>query len=149
VVQPRASGLRYGDLAMWTLKVFARPILVRLMGVPKGLPLSTADARFVSEMLDSIFPVAPRAEGVRFDAFVSNADVNDYDLEEIRVPTLIVHAKDDPLASHDAARRAADRIPGGHLISPESGGHLILVHNDAIRIALATFFDHALVGDRR
>jgi predicted alpha/beta-fold hydrolase len=70
---------------------------------------------------------------------VSNADVNYYRLEEIRVPTLIVHAKDDPLASHDAARRAADRIPGAHLVSPESGGHLILGHDDAVRIELAAF----------
>ena len=28
------------------------------------------------------------------------------------MPTLIVHTKDDQLASHEASKRAAERIPG-------------------------------------
>ena len=42
------------------------------------------------------------------------------------MPTLIVHAKDDPLVSHEAAHRAAGRIPGARLLSVERGGHLLL-----------------------
>ena len=48
-----------------------------------------------------------RAAGATFDGFVSNPDVNDCPLEAITVPTLLVHAQDDPLTSHDAAERAA------------------------------------------
>jgi pimeloyl-ACP methyl ester carboxylesterase len=124
---------------MWALKVFARPTLVRLVGVPKGFPLTAEDTRFVSEFVDSIFPVARRAEGAIFDAFISNPDVNHYDLEAIKVPTLIVHARDDPLASYDAARGAADRIPDAHLVSLESGGHLMLGQAEAVRADLAAF----------
>ena len=61
-----------------------------------------------------------------FDAFVADPDVNSYQLEAITVPTPIVHAKDDPLVSHEAAQRAADRIPGARLLSVERGGHLLL-----------------------
>ncbi len=139
VAPPQAARLLYRDLAMWALKVFARPILVRLMGVPKGFPLTAEDARFVSEMVDSIFPIAPRAEGALFDAFISDPDVNGYKLEAITAPTLIVHAKDDPLASYDAARRAAARIAGARLISLESGGHLMLGQGEAIRTDLDAF----------
>ncbi len=35
-----------------------------------------------------------------------------YNLEAISVPTLLVHTKDDQLASHEASKRAAARIPG-------------------------------------
>jgi hypothetical protein len=38
------------------------------------------DARFVNDFLDGMFPSSPRVPGVIFDAYVSNADVNDYDL---------------------------------------------------------------------
>jgi pimeloyl-ACP methyl ester carboxylesterase len=70
--------------------------------------------------------VAPSAT-VRlvFDAFVSNAAVNGCTLESISVPTLIVHTKDDQLASHEASQRAAERIPGARFVSLESGGHLM------------------------
>ena len=74
-----------------------------------------------------------------FDAFVSNADVETYTLEAISVPTLIVHTKDDPLASHEASRRAAERIPGARFVSLESGGHLMLGQATTIRAELADF----------
>jgi pimeloyl-ACP methyl ester carboxylesterase len=75
-----------------------------------------------------------------FDAFVSNADVNHYNLEAISVPTLIAHTKDDQLASHDASQRAAERIPGARFVSFESGGHLILGQQKKGREELAKFF---------
>src|SRR4029079_11221032 len=94
--------------------------------------------RFVSEFIDSLFPVMP--EGYNFDVSVSNADVNDYNLEAIRVPTLIVHTKDDQLASHEASKRAAERIPGARFVSLESGGHLMLGQTEIVRNELADFF---------
>jgi pimeloyl-ACP methyl ester carboxylesterase len=126
------------QLPMWALRTFAPATLAGLAGVPKGLALTAADAQFVNEFLDSLFPVTP--EGADFDAFVSNADVNRYILEDIRVPTLIVHTKDDPLASHEASKRAAERIPGARFVSLESGGHLMIGQTKIVRDELARFF---------
>jgi pimeloyl-ACP methyl ester carboxylesterase len=67
-----------------------------------------------------------KIQGVAFDAFVADPHVNNCQLEAITVPTLIVHAKDDPLVSHEAAQRAAGRIPGARLLCVERGGHLLL-----------------------
>jgi pimeloyl-ACP methyl ester carboxylesterase len=53
---------------------------------------------------------------------------------------LIVHTKDDPLASHEASKRAAERIPGARFVSLESGGHLMLGQAKIIRDELANFF---------
>lgn len=138
---PPWARLLYADPPMWALKTFARPALLQVMGVPRGLPLTPEDREFLAEMADSIFPVGPRAQGAIFDAYVSAPDVNDYPLEEIGVPTLVVHAQDDPLCSHDAAERAAARIPGARFVSVPSGGHLLLgpkrTHPDELAAFLA------------
>jgi pimeloyl-ACP methyl ester carboxylesterase len=113
--------------------------------VPKAFTFTGEDTRVINEFIDSLFPVS--AAGVDFDAFVSNAEVNGYDLEAISVPTAIVHTKDDQLASHEASRRAAQRIRGARFVSLESGGHLTLGQTGIIRDELAAFF--AERSDRR
>jgi pimeloyl-ACP methyl ester carboxylesterase len=106
--------------------------------VPRGFALSGDHARFVNEFIDSLFPMSP--EGLNFDLFISNADVTNYNLEAIKVPTLIAHTKDDQLASHDASKRAAERIPGARFVSLDSGGHLMIGQQKKQREALARFF---------
>ena len=138
--QPEANKLLVrSEFPMWAVRTFARPLLARLMGVPRGYQLTDADASVVHDIAATIFPVKPRADGVIFDFFVSNPDVNAYDLEAITVPALIVHAADDPLASYEGARRAAERIPGARLVSVDRGGHLMLGQQDAVEPELAAF----------
>jgi pimeloyl-ACP methyl ester carboxylesterase len=139
VAPPQAARLIYRDVPMWALKVLARPVLLRQIGVPKGFPLTAGDARIVSDLIDSFFPVALKTEGVTFDAFVSDPDVNNYQLEALTVPVLIVHAKDDPLVSYEAAQHAAGRIPGARLVSMERGKHLFLGDREAIGREVAAF----------
>ena len=139
--QPQANRvLICSEFPIWAFATFARPVMARLAaGVPKGLPLTAADTRTLTDLIDSTFPVVPRAEGVKFDWFISNVDVNNYDLEAITVPALIVHARDDPLCSYDSPQRAAARIPGARLISVEQGGHIMLGQQNAVASELAAF----------
>jgi pimeloyl-ACP methyl ester carboxylesterase len=131
---------------MWALKTLAPLTMARLVAaVPKGFAMTSEDARFVNEFIDSLFPMRP--EGFNFDLYVSNADANDYNLQAISVPTLIVHTKDDQLASHDASKRAAERIPCARFVSLESGGHLMLGQTKIVRNELADFFRER--GDHR
>jgi pimeloyl-ACP methyl ester carboxylesterase len=90
-------------------------------------------------VIDIGAPVGPRAEGVIFGFFTSNPDVSGYDLGAIKVPTLIIHSKDDPLTSYDTAQRAAIRIPGARLVSAEQGGHLGLGQQTVTSRELAAF----------
>jgi pimeloyl-ACP methyl ester carboxylesterase len=138
VVQPSWARLVNRQLPMWAIKMCAPSTMAFLAGVPRRLPMSSDEAHFVTEFIDSLFPVS--SVGVTYDAFVSNADVNGYKLEAIKVPTLLVHAKDDPLVSYDAAERAAGRIPDARLLSLESGGHLIVGQTHNVRDELASFF---------
>jgi pimeloyl-ACP methyl ester carboxylesterase len=139
VVQPSWAKLFNRQLPLWALRTFAPSMMVRLVaGLPKGFDMSRENARFVTEFIDSLFPVSP--EGVDFDAFVSNADVNHYNLEAINVPTLIIHTKDDHIASHEASQRAAGRIPGARFVSLESGGHLMLGQTKIVSDHVDDFF---------
>ena len=72
--------------------------------------------------------------------FVSNADVTNYNLAAISVPTLIAHTQDDQLASHEASQRAAARSPWARFVSLESGGHLMLGQQKKGGDELARFF---------
>ena len=139
VVQPSWAKRVNRQPIMWALRTFAPSTMARLVAaVPKGFVMTSEDARFVTEFIDSLFPVSP--EGVNFDLYVSNADVNAYNLEALTVPTVIVHTKYDQLASHEASKRAAERIPSARFVSLESGGHLMLGQTEIIRNELADFF---------
>jgi pimeloyl-ACP methyl ester carboxylesterase len=146
IVQPSWTRRVNRQFMMWSVRTLAPSIMVRLVAaVPKEFAMSADDARIVDEFIESLFPM--NRDGYNFDLFVSNADVNNYDLEAISVPTLIVHTKDDQLASHDASQRAAERIPGARFLSLETGGHLILGQQKKGREELARFF--AETSDRR
>ncbi|HVB43873.1 MAG TPA: alpha/beta hydrolase [Streptosporangiaceae bacterium] len=141
-IQPQANRLLVrSEFPMWAVRTFAGPAFARMVGTPRGLPLTAADERMIADVVGACFPVLPRAEGVLFDFFVSNPDVNNYDLVTLMVPTLIVHAKDDPLASYEAARRAAGRIPGARLVSVDRGGHLMLGQQEVVAAELAGFLE--------
>lgn len=139
---PQANRLLVrSEFPMWALRTFGGPLLARIAGVPKGFPQTAADADAVTGIIDTFFPVVPRAQGVIFDFFVTFADVNHYDLEAVAVPVLIVHAADDPAASYDAAEQAAGRIPGARLARADRGGHLMLGQQEAVKAELAAFLD--------
>lgn len=65
-------------------------------------------------------------------------------LEDIAVPTLIVHAADDNYAPYQHAVAAADRIPRAEFVTIDKGGHLLLGREAAVRDALAGFFGRQL-----
>lgn len=147
VVQPASAKLMNRQLPLWMLKTLAPSVMARLVSaVPPNFAMTSDDVRFVREFVDSLFPVSPK--GCNFDAFVGNADVNHYQLENIAVPTLLLHTRDDQLASHAASRRAAERIPGARFVSLESGGHLMLGQTAAVRDTLAGFFADVNDGAR-
>jgi pimeloyl-ACP methyl ester carboxylesterase len=78
-------------------------------------------------LLVVVVPGYSRYEGALFDMYVSNPDTNNgYPLEEILVPTLVVHAQDDPLTDYEKAKSMAVRNPGARLVTIESGGHPLL-----------------------
>jgi len=112
------------------------------MGVLQGFDLTPEYKADVAEVMKTILPVNPRSAGAVFDMFVSNPDINiGYPLEEITVPVLIINAVDDPLTLYVNAQSMAERIPGAKLVTIESGGHMLLGHEERIRSEIVAFLE--------
>jgi pimeloyl-ACP methyl ester carboxylesterase len=142
VAPPSMKAAYRSDALMWLVTAVAGPALLRFVaGVPRAFPLTAAHRANAQRMVEILFPVRERSDGVIFDAYVGNPDVNAYPLERIAVPTLVVHSRDDTMASYASAEAAAERISGARLVSHPRGGHLMLGQQDASRVAVTDFLD--------
>jgi pimeloyl-ACP methyl ester carboxylesterase len=127
---PRAlAPLVFSQPTLWFLRVFLPSKLAAIAGKPADYELSDEDRRTLVAIFDSFFPMSPRAKGIIFDGYLGNPEIGGCAFEQIPVPTLGVHAADDPLASYADARAMVARIPGSRWVRVERGGH-IFIHND-------------------
>lgn len=90
-----------------------------------------------------MLPIGERKDGVVLDASVTNLDMarnyDDYRVEDLQVPTLVFHAKDDKLASYTNTEKAVKRFPNCTFIPFENGGHLMTGHGEEIKEAISKF----------
>jgi pimeloyl-ACP methyl ester carboxylesterase len=128
------------DLLFWLMTAVFRPGLRSIMGVPEKFKLKPEHEADLTEAVATSLPAHPRSAGALFDMFVSNPDINTgYPLETITVPVLIVSAVDDPLTPHRNAQAMAARISGAKLIAIESGGAMLLGHEERVRAEITAF----------
>ena len=145
--RPVANVLYRSDFIFWLATTRFRPALQGVMGVPKGFEVTPMHEREIDAIMRTVFPVKPRADGVLFDSFVSNPDVNSgYRFEDISAPTLVVSARDDALAGYANARALAARIPGAGLLTVDNGGHLLLGQSKPISQGVQAFLRKQGVG---
>jgi 2-hydroxy-6-oxonona-2,4-dienedioate hydrolase len=128
------------DFPTWLAGKIARRRMLYLLGVPRALQkrLSPEMRERVSSMMDSLLPMSARRAGLLNDAAVVAA-LDRYRLEEITVPTLVINAVDDPYGTSGAGQYTADTIPGARFIGLETGGHLLLGHEEMVRGEVGAF----------
>jgi pimeloyl-ACP methyl ester carboxylesterase len=114
---------------------------MRLIGVPPEIyrRVGSSDQRLIEELVASFLPVSLRVNGILNDMCVTNPDLNTLTLEGLSVPTLIIHAKDDPWAAHEGARQMASSAPKARFVEFEDGGHLLLGHVEEARTLIGSF----------
>jgi 2-hydroxy-6-oxonona-2,4-dienedioate hydrolase len=120
------------DFLFWMALHAARESLIRhVLATPPEQVAAAGEAERarVNDLADRILPVSARAAGLRDDTRLGKS-LGPYALESIRVPTLVVSARDDGFGTYAAAEYTASRIPGAKFIGFASGGHL-LVERDA------------------
>jgi pimeloyl-ACP methyl ester carboxylesterase len=137
---PRAlAPLVFSQPMLWFLRIFLPEQLAQIAGTPAGYPLSEDDHRTLATIFDSFFPMGLRTMGCIFDGYVGNPDIANYPLEQIAVPTLGVHAADDPLAPYEDARAMVARIPDSRWVRVERGGHIFLHKDELAKREIAAF----------
>jgi pimeloyl-ACP methyl ester carboxylesterase len=112
------------DFAWWLLERITPSVLIRFLGVSPTVftAASQCEKDRVLRIMKSVQPLSQRFRGINLD---SVANLHPLPLGAIRVPTLIVTARDDLFNTLPAAEFAARSIPGARLEVFETGGHLL------------------------
>ena len=114
------------------------------MFVPKELPLTDQMAADIRQAGLSVLPSSRRANGMVFDTYFGNHEINNYPLKQVKTPTLVISAVDDPAALHENARTLAERIPGARMVAIPDGGHLMLGHTEEVKLEITQFLQNNL-----
>lgn len=140
--RPLFKAIFGSDPVLWAMIAYLPGVLAQLsqvLVVPKGVQQVPGDEEKLSRAMRQVLLGKRRVTGEIFDAYVSNPGVNRIELSHVEVPTLVMHARDDPGPPYASAVEMAHRIPDARLVTVESGGHLMLGdHADAIS-AVARF----------
>ena len=127
------------DFLFWAALHVARDPLIRhvLATPPEQVTAASEQERArVNDLADRILPVSRRAAGLRDDTRLGKR-LGPYALETIRVPTLVVSARDDGFGTYAAAQYSASRIAGAKFIGLDQGGHLLVGHDAEVRAEIA------------
>jgi pimeloyl-ACP methyl ester carboxylesterase len=136
-----------GDLAWWAAEKLAPSVLIRFIGVrPELVSTATvATRRRVMNMVETIEPLSSRFTGIVVD---SHAALHELPLSKIKVPTLIVSARDDLFNTLPAAQHLANRIPGAQLVVYDNGGHLLIGHEQDVQMRIRRFISAEIASGR-
>jgi 2-hydroxy-6-oxonona-2,4-dienedioate hydrolase len=123
------------DFLFWAGLQIARDQVIRyVLATPPELVAATnAQERMrVNAMADHILPVSLRAAGLRDDTGLGKR-LQPYALASIRAPTLVFSARDDGFGTYAGAHYTASQITGAKFVGFDSGGHLLVGHDDEVR----------------
>jgi 2-hydroxy-6-oxonona-2,4-dienedioate hydrolase len=127
------------DFAWWIVEKIAPSVLIRFVGVRPELVAASpkVEQDRVMNIVRAIEPLSLRLAGINVD---SSTDLRELPLGKITAPTLIISARDDGFKTLPAADFAARKISNAKLIIYDSGGHLLVGHQEAVRKAVSRFF---------
>ena len=128
----------------WLITEYARPFLLAMFGVSGEVQeqIPAHPRQLASEVVESMNPISLRQDGIYHDrATLTVLPQDEFRLEQITVPTLVVHAVDDGLQPYSHAENTASRVPDAEFLSYEQGGHLLLLQLDEVREKVATFHE--------
>lgn len=98
------------------------------------------------DFYETMLPASPRSAGVVNDGKVTNPDMlvyyDDYPVEKITAPILVVSAEDDPMVKFSDMQTFIARVHPQTAIF-KTGGHLITGHGDAVRKDIRAFLQQA------
>ena len=122
------------DFLFWAALHLARDQVIKVvLATPPELLFSASspERARVDAMLDNILPVSDRAAGLISDTAVGK-HLAPAPLESIRVPALVISARDDRYGTYASARYTASGIAGAKFIGFDEGGHTWVGHNDEV-----------------
>jgi len=135
------------DPVIWILITYLPGLMARLsqvLRVPDGVRTTEEDKAKIRRAMEGILLGKLRVTGEVFDAFESNPNINQIELSDVPVPTMVVHARDDMGPPYPAAVAMAGRIPSAQIVTVDRGGHLMLGKHPAATHEVEEFLEEFL-----
>jgi 2-hydroxy-6-oxonona-2,4-dienedioate hydrolase len=121
------------DFGYWAMINAVPELVLDALGVPAQVrqEYSPVERERALMALRLMLPMARRNPGNDTDIAEQNRPgIEAFPLAEIRVPTLVIHAKDDTLVPFAQGEYSATHVPGAQFIAYEQGGHLVMVKDE-------------------
>jgi len=137
------------DYLFWLITEYARPFMLAMFGVSGDVQeqMPARPRQLASDVVDSMNPISLREAGIYHDRdTLTVLPEDEFGLEQITVPALVVHAVDDGLQPYSHAENTATRVPDAEFLSYEQGGHLLLLQLDEVREKVSAFHERH-IGD--
>ncbi|MCL2011895.1 MAG: alpha/beta hydrolase [Cystobacterineae bacterium] len=119
------------DFPMWFFMKYFRFIFKSMFG-----------SEVNEDLYKTMLPLTPRKQGIAADTELTNTDMllhyDEYPVEKIKAPILLIHAKDDPMVKYENIEKLLARIHAETAIF-ETGGHLISGHGGEVSEAIRDF----------
>lgn len=138
------NAIATSDVLFWTATKVARMTLLKtILGTPvqNYRNATKQERRTVDQILRSILPISRRAAGIWNDSVVST-NLTRYQLEDIRVPTLIISAADDLYGTYEGSFYTAEEIDDAKFVGFATGGHLLVGHQTEVRLQIKSFLKY-------
>ncbi|TVP68905.1 MAG: alpha/beta hydrolase [Rhodobacteraceae bacterium] len=128
------------DLPLWVVLRLSPRALASIFDARPELTagMTATEAAFLDAMIVAFLPVTLRRAGLANEGAAIDP-AYPIDRATIRVPALLVHARDDRLTPFSTATSTAEGIAGAETLFVEAGGHLLLGHHDAVRQRISEF----------
>ena len=148
-MSPRAvfRAIFASDPVLWLIITYLPGLMARLsqvLRVPDGVHPTEEDEATIQRAMEGVLLGKLRVTGEVFDAFVSNPEINQVELADVPVPTMVLHARDDAGPPYPAAVVMARQIPCARVVTVNQGGHLMLGRHPAARREVDRFFEEFL-----
>ena len=135
------------DPVLWLIITYLPGLMARLsqvLRIPDGVHPTEEDEATIQRAMEGVLLGKLRVTGEVFDAFVSNPEINQVELADVPVPTMVLHARDDAGSPYPAAVVMARQIPCARVVTVNQGGHLMLGRHPAARREVDRFFEDFL-----
>lgn len=139
------------DPVLWFMITYLPGLMARLsqvLRVPDGVQPTEEDVAKIRRAMEGVLLGKLRVTGEVFDAFVSNPAINQIELSEVPVPTMVLHARDDTGPPYPAAVAMARQIPCARVVTVDRGGHLMPGKHSAAMHEVEEFLEEFLQEHR-
>ncbi len=133
--------IQKSDFAYWFFTKAFKSQILSLIGIPSDdyKTFTPEQKDLANELLDVMHPMSLRHAGTIIDGLI----IRDFEIpENIHIPTLVIHSKNDGLVSYSHAEFAHQRIQDSKLVLYEQGGHGLITELEDARRQIKKFLNN-------